>query len=136
MILFYENTDFKLKNKSLIKDWLEKACEKENKELGDLSFVFCNNKSFLEKNIKYLNHNTISDVITFDYSSKEKISGDIFMNIDCIIINAQKFNVPFINDFYRVMIHGVLHLIGYNDKSDVEKIKMREKEDIYLSEIP
>ena len=135
MILFYEKSDFKLKDKLMIKVWIQNTCEKENKKLGDLSFIFCDQKSFLKKNIKYLNHNTMSDVITFDYSSKEKISGDIFINIDCIVLNAKKFNTPFMTEFYRVMIHGVLHLIGYNDKSDSEKLKMREKEDIYLSEI-
>lgn len=135
MILFYEKNNFKLKNKSTVKLWLKKTCEKENKKLGGLAFIFCDNDEFLKTSIKYLNHNTISDVITFDYSSENIISGDIFMNIDCIIVNSKKFNVPFLVEFYRVMIHGVLHLVGYKDKTDSEKSKMRKKEDIYLSGI-
>ncbi|MBL6872740.1 MAG: rRNA maturation RNase YbeY, partial [Flavobacteriales bacterium] len=88
----------------------------------------------LEKNQTFLNHDTLTDIITFDYSDENGIGGDIFISIDRVKENARKFAVPFDTELRRVMIHGVLHLIGYNDKSDEEKELMREKEDFYLKQ--
>jgi len=133
MISFNSNIDFKLKNKIKLKKWINNVIEKEDKKLKFLNFIFCDDKEMLEKNIKYLNHMTYTDILTFDYTENNIISGDIIISIDRITENAKTYNVTFKKELKRVMIHGVLHLIGYNDKAKKEKKIMREKEDFYLS---
>ena len=132
MILFCEKTDFLLRNKMVIKNWIVNACKKETKVAGDISFIFCNSEEFLKINIKYLNHDFLTDVITFDYSVDNKINGDIFINMDCVNINSNKFKNTLEKELYRVMIHGVLHLLNYKDKTKNEKKLMRKKEDFHL----
>lgn len=133
MILFYEQTDFLLKHKLIIKKWIKQVCKEEKKLLGDLSFIFYNSTEFAKINMEYLKHNTITDVITFDYCIKEKINGDIFINMDCVFENTKKFNNTFEKELYRVMIHGTLHLLGYKDQTKNEKKEMRKKESFYLN---
>ncbi len=105
----------------------------ENKKDGELSFIFCSDEYLLKMNNDYLKHNFYTDVITFDYTEGDIISGDIFISIDRVKENAEKYNVSFENELQRVMIHGVLHLVGYNDKTEEEQKQMREKESQYLN---
>ena len=133
MIDFHSNTDFQLKNKASINSWIENVVEKEGAEIVELSFIFCDDMELLDKNKKYLNNNTLTDILTFDYSEKKRISGDIYISIDRVKENATTYNISFEKELHRVIIHGVLHLLGYKDKREKEKNKMREKEDFYLS---
>jgi len=133
MISFNSNIDFKLKNKIKLKKWINNVIEKEGKKLKFVNFMFCDDKEMVEKNINYLNHMTYTDILTFDYTENNIISGDIIISIDRIKENAKTYNVTFKKELTRVIIHGILHLIGYKDKSKKEKKIMREKEDFYLS---
>jgi rRNA maturation RNase YbeY len=127
----YINTDIiQLKKSS---KWLEKIIYTENNKLGEIVFVFCNDPFLLEKNIQFLKHDSLTDVITFDYSEDQKISGDIIISIDRVKENSKKFKVEFLNELDRVMLHGLLHLLGYKDKTQQEIKLMRSKEDFYLS---
>ncbi len=124
-----ENTDFSLKQKSKLKAWIEKVIIQEKKTLGEISYLFTNDEAVLTINKEYLKHNTYTDIITFDYCEKKTMRGDIFISIDRVKYNAEKFNVKFEEELKRVMIHGVLHLCGYKDKTDSDSQKMRKKED-------
>ncbi len=104
----------------------------ENKSDGELSFIFCSDNYLLEMNKNYLNHDYYTDVITFDYCENDIVSGDIFISIDRIKENAKIYKTTFQNELHRIMIHGVLHLVGYSDKTDKEQKQMREKENFYL----
>tara|TARA_B100001540_G_scaffold287897_1_gene282730 strand:- start:192 stop:596 length:405 start_codon:yes stop_codon:yes gene_type:complete len=129
-IQFVDTKMFSIENYS---KWVKKIIRKEKKIVGDIVFVFCNDKYMLEKNIKFLNHDTLTDVITFDYCKGEIISGDIIISIDRVKENATIFNVSFSNELERVMAHGLLHLLGYKDKNKKDALIMREKENFYIS---
>lgn len=109
-----------------------KMCHEENREIGDLNIIFCSDDYIYKMNKEYLEHDYYTDVISFNYNENNIINGDIFISIDTVSFNANKYNVSFENELYRVMIHGVLHLIGYNDKTNKEKTIMKSKEDYYL----
>lgn len=131
---FSEDIPFKPPYPRKTKSWIKQTIAKEKKTPGDLNFIFCSDDYLLQINIDYLNHQTYTDIITFDNSEDPKfIEGDIFISIDRVRENALKFNRPFEEELRRVIIHGVLHLIGYSDKSNEQKIVMRRKEDAYLS---
>lgn len=131
---FSEDTAFNLKDKRKINSWIKKTIELESFNPGDINFIFCSDSYLLKLNQEYLNHHTLTDIITFDSSEEENtISGDIFISIDRIKENAENLNVHFTTELHRVIIHGILHLCGYTDKSKDEKTAMREKEDHYLS---
>ena len=131
---FSEDTSFVRTNQAATITWVEQVIVKEKRVLGDLNFVYCSDAHLLEMNISYLNHDTYTDIITFDNSeSVEQISGDIFISVDRVEENAVKLTTTFEQELNRVMIHGVQHLIGYNDKTAEEKSQMREKEDAWLS---
>jgi rRNA maturation RNase YbeY len=132
---FNEEIEFNLKGKQALKDWISLVIESEGKKKGDISFIFCDDAYLSEINVQYLKHNTLTDIITFDYTAdnKGKISGDIFISIERVKENAERLNVPFVNELHRVIIHGVLHLLGYKDKNKVDKALMRQKEDNCLS---
>ena len=117
------------------KKWIEGIVLSENKSLGNIVFVFCNDQFLLEKNIKYLNHNALTDVISFDYSTKNKIHGDILISIERVKENARLYNQKFSTELNRVMAHGLLHLLGYKDKSEEDAKIMRSKENYYLSKL-
>ena len=117
------------------KKWIEGIVLSENKSLGNIVFVFCNDQFLLEKNIKYLNHNTLTDVISFDYSTKNKIHGDILISVERVKENARLYNQKFSTELNRVMAHGLLHLLGYKDKSEEDAKIMRSKENYYLSKL-
>ncbi len=131
---FSEKVTFTLKNKKIIKNWIISAIKEENKIPGNINYVFCNDNYLLDLNKKYLGKNTFTDVLTFNYSENNKyISGDIYISIDRVKENSKKFNTNIKDELHRVMIHGILHLINYNDKNEEEKMIMRQKEDYYLS---
>ena len=117
------------------KRWLEHVADEEHKTIGNISFVFCTDEYLLEKNIQFLKQETLTDVIAFDYSDKNKISGDILISIDRVKENAKIFEDTFLNELNRVMVHGLLHLLGYKDKTKKNANEMRKKEDYYLSKI-
>ncbi len=128
MIDYNYETDFKIDNEVYYSDWIDRILKKEKSILGTLSYIFCDDEYLLKINKEYLDHDTYTDIITFDYTEGATISGDIFISIDRIKENAIEFNVSFEQELIRVMSHGVLHLIGYKDKSADDAALMREKE--------
>lgn len=131
-ILFLNNTSIRIKNIRITKIWIKEIISKEKKIVGDINFNLINDKELLKINQEFLHHNTLTDIITFDYCEGKQINGEIYISADRITENAKKFNTPFQDELLRVIIHGVLHLCGYTDKSKEEKIKMRKKEDACL----
>jgi rRNA maturation RNase YbeY len=130
---FTEDIRFSLKHKTIIKNWLKEAIAAEGYRLEELNFIFCSDEYLLGINQQYLDHDTYTDVITFDNSEALKtIVGDIFISVDRIRENAKQFEREFQDEICRVMIHGTLHLLGYKDKSKAAKQQMTEKEDHYL----
>lgn len=128
LINFYSKTDFNLEPKFSYEIWLQKAIESEGKKLGNLSYVFCSDLDLLKINEEYLNHDTFTDIITFDYSEDAYISAEIYISIDRVKENAREFKVEFENELRRVMVHGVLHCCGHKDSSKELKAKMRTLE--------
>jgi rRNA maturation RNase YbeY len=135
MITFNSYTDFDLNQKKKHKDWLSFVIKNENFNQGDLAFVFCNDSYLLDLNLKFLNHDTLTDVITFNYNIGRQINGDICISCDRVAENAIKYKTVFSEEIARVMAHGVLHLCGYKDSTEQEKIEIRAKENFYLSEL-
>ena len=133
MINFYSETDFILNESNHLDTWIEDVINEEFHKQGNISYIFCNDEYLLERNVKYLNHNTLTDIISFDYTMGKLIAGDIFISIDRVKENAEKFSASFKDELHRVMIHGILHFCGYSDKTNEEKELMRSKEDYYLS---
>ncbi len=127
-----QSIDFKLKQKVKLKQWIKTITEKEKHKLGTINYIFCTDDELLEINIKHLNHNTYTDIITFDYTEDKIIHSDIFISLDRVSENAKKFKVEFEVELHRVMIHGVLHLCGYKDKTKADSELMRKKEDAAL----
>jgi probable rRNA maturation factor len=123
---------FKFKGKTKIKQWIKTITEKEKHKVGTINYIFCTDDELLEINVKHLNHNTLTDIITFDYTEGKTINSDIFISIERVLENAEKFKVTFDEEFHRVMIHGILHLCGYKDKSKVDAELMRKKENAAL----
>ena len=130
---FNEDNDYSLENEKKVKDWICKSIENESYIPGDLNFIFCSDPYLLKINQDYLDHNYYTDIITFDYKEDKNVNGDIFISIDRVKENSQDLNVPFVDELHRVMIHGVLHIISYRDKTPEEEKLMRSKEDFYLS---
>jgi rRNA maturation RNase YbeY len=135
MIYFFnENIPFPFKGKKQsAKSQIKRLIETENRRTGDLCFIFCADDFLLDINKKHLEHNYYTDVITFDYTVDNTVSGDIFVSVERVDVNARNFGVSFNHELSRVMYHGVLHLCGYDDKSEEEKQIMRAKEDFYLT---
>ena len=132
-IYYHSECDFQLKDDESITKWLKDAISTEDKELGEINYIFCDDQYLLKKNQEYLQHDTFTDIITFDYTEKNRLSADIFISIERVKENAINFAVPFETELRRVIIHGVLHLMGYKDKSEEEAETMRSKENFYLS---
>ncbi len=139
-----EGTKFHFRKRRICTNWIKSVIHDEsrisNKEkddcketTGDISVVFCSDEYLLEINKKFLSHDYLTDVITFDYSTEKIISGDIFISIDTVRANSEFYKQDFSKELNRVIIHGVLHLIGYKDKTKTQKQFMREKEDFYLN---
>ena len=130
---FEEGISYKLKNKTQVRQWIKDTIHAEGFTLGELSYIFCSDEYLLGINQQYLNHDTYTDIITFDNSEGEgSITGDIFISIDRIYENAAKFNQSVVDELHRVIIHGVLHLLGYKDKTPEDNKAMTKKEDQYL----
>ncbi|HET6557828.1 MAG TPA: rRNA maturation RNase YbeY [Prolixibacteraceae bacterium] len=119
--------------KRIMTRWIKDTITSEGKVTGDISFIFCSDEYLLEVNKQYLNHDYFTDIITFDYVEDNVISGDIFISCDRVRENAAEFNTGFDNELCRIIIHGVLHLTGYKDKSKKDKLLMTAKEDFYLN---
>ncbi len=130
---FQEDIRFELKGKTLNNRWLKMVAESEVKKLGPLSIIFCSDNYILDINIKYLQHDYFTDIITFDYCEGDLVSGDLFISIDSVRENALHYQVKFEDELDRVMVHGLLHLIGYDDHTPEETALMRQKEDYYIS---
>ncbi|MFY7730472.1 MAG: rRNA maturation RNase YbeY [Flavobacterium sp.] len=129
MISFNYETDFEIPNEEQYENWISQVIESEDKTEGEINYIFCDDAYLLEKNIEFLNHDTLTDIISFDYTMGNLISGDIFISVERVKDNAADFNVPFEEELRRVMAHGVLHYCGYKDKSEADEQLMRSKED-------
>ena len=133
MIEFNYQKEFEFNNSNDISSWLSEAIRDESYKEDAINYIFCDDEYLLELNVKHLEHNTLTDIITFDYNLGRLISSDIFISIDRVLENSVKYAVKFDDELNRVMIHGILHLCGYKDRTKEEKLLMREKEDYYLS---
>lgn len=134
MISYYnQDIDFKFKGKRLTSKWLTLVAESEIRRIGDIAVIFCSDDYILQINQQYLSHDYYTDIITFDYSEGDKLSGDLFISIDTVKANAEEYGTDFNDELNRVIVHGVLHLIGYDDHNDKDIAVMRKKEDYYLS---
>lgn len=129
MIVFNSLTDFVLKSKLFHKKWIKAVAEAEGYQVADISYIFCDDDYLLELNKKYLNHDTLTDIITFDYVEGTHLSGDIYISIERVRENANIFDQSFERELHRVLAHGVLHLCGYKDKSKNDSKLMRQKEE-------
>ena len=128
-----QNVSFKLLKQNAVRTWIKDIIHSENKQTGQLNFVFTGDEELLELNKQFLRHNTYTDIITFDSCEGKVINGDIIISVDRVKENAIKFKSEFQNELNRVIIHGVLHLCGYKDKTDEQQKEMRAKEDFYLN---
>ncbi len=133
MVRFFFENKFTLKNRRAIKLWLDQVAKNEKKSIEGVNYIFCDDNYLLEKNIKYLKHNTLTDIISFDYSQGNALLGDVFISTERVAENAVTLGVEQIKELHRVMVHGLLHYCGYKDKTLKEKELMRMKEDYYLS---
>ena len=133
MIKFFSNNSFRLANKDRISLWLLDVIKNEEKSLNEISYNFCSDSELLKVNKEFLSHDTLTDIITFDYSGLSGISGEVLISTQRVKENAQEFSQVFNVELRRVMVHGVLHLCGFKDKTDADKLIMTEKEDFYLS---
>lgn len=129
MISFNYEIDFILEDEGSYETWIASIIKSENKFLGDINYIFCNDEQLLKINIEYLDHDTLTDIISFDYSEANLIQGDIFISIERVKDNANDFNISFDQELKRVMAHGVLHYCGYKDKTSKDVDLMRTKED-------
>ena len=132
-ISFYSVSTFSLKTEAAVAACIKAIAVEESHEVGDITFVFCDDNHLLKINKEFLDHDTYTDIITFDYSIGNEMISEIYVSIDRVKENAKKYKQTFENEIHRVMIHGVLHLCGYNDKLAEEKQIMRDKENHYLS---
>ncbi len=131
---FEEDIKFLLKDKRKLRNWFRATILEERGKPGALNFIFCSDSYLLNINTSYLNHNTLTDIITFDLSEdNHSVSGDIFISIERVKENATSFKITFPQELHRVLIHGILHLLGYKDKNPSQQKEMRSKEDYYLS---
>jgi len=133
MIHYFSQNKFNLKEKQKRKQWLKYAIENEKTKLGEINYIFCSDEQLLEINIKHLQHDFYTDIITFDYREKDIISGDIFISIDRVEENAKINHACFEEELNRVLVHGILHIIGYKDKTDEDSKLMRTKENYYIN---
>ena len=129
---FSEDLDFELEKKEEKTNWINSVISSYDKIPGEITYIFCSDDYLLKLNIEHLNHDTLTDIITFDYSKTAIISGDIFISIDRVKENSKEFKTLFFSELYRVLAHGVLHLLDYKDKSENEIKEMREKEEAAL----
>lgn len=132
MITFNYDTDFILNNENELSNWISSVINTEDFKEGDINYIFCNDEYLLQLNIDYLQHDTLTDIISFDYTLGKIIHGDIYISIERVMDNAKKFDVDFSDELLRVMVHGILHYCGYKDKTVEQKSLMRDKESYYM----
>ena len=128
-----QDINFELQQAEKVKKWISEVVQRRQKWVGNISYLFCDDEYLLGVNRQYRNHDTYTDIITFDYVAADLISGDIMISVDRVVENAEKFEVPFEHELHRVIIHGVLHLLGQGDKSDSEAAEMRRQEEEALT---
>ena len=133
MISFNYEIEFSLQDEASVSTWISNLINEEDCREGEINYVFCSDDYLLKINIDFLDHDTLTDIISFDYSVGKELHGDIYISIDRVIDNAKDFDVQFKDELARVMVHGVLHYCGYEDKSEEDVMIMRSKEDYYLS---
>ena len=129
---FTEDVRFPFRQKRFTSKWLKFVAQHEGRKLGDISVIFCSDPYILDVNKKYLQHDYYTDIITFDYCEGKTLSGDLFISIDSVRENAHEYGAEFDDELHRVMVHGLLHLIGYDDHTPEEEKTIHEKEDYYL----
>ena len=135
MISFTTETQFEFLETKTTSVWLSSIISQESHLEGELSFVFCNDNFLHKLNVEFLNHDTLTDVISFDYSVGKEVHGEVFISVERVRENATEFNQTFKTELFRVMAHGVLHFCGYKDKTEAESFMMRNKEDFYLEQL-
>ncbi|SFC96311.1 rRNA maturation RNase YbeY [Algibacter pectinivorans] len=135
MINFNYETDFKLESEAPIFNWIIDTISAEEYKLEEINYVFCDDEYLHKLNVEFLDHDTLTDIISFDYSVGKIIQGDIFISVERVVDNAKDFGVSFNEELMRVIIHGVLHYCGYKDKTEAEAKVMREKENLYLERL-
>ena len=133
MITFNSETSFTPKNQKKLAEWISNVISSEDFEVGEINYIFCDDIYLYKINQEFLKHDTYTDIISFDYTLGKEVGGDIFISIERVLENAEKFNEVFENELHRVMIHGVLHFMGYKDKTKKDKILMRTKENEKIS---
>ncbi len=129
MITFNYEIDFSLSDEEVYENWIESIINSEGFTVGDINYIFCNDEYLHEINLKYLDHDTLTDIISFDYTENQTVSGDIFISLDRVKENADEFNQSLDTELLRVMSHGILHYCGYKDNTDAEEALMRSKEE-------
>ena len=129
MITFNSETSFTLKNQKKLVKWIGDVISSEGFQVGEINYIFCDDSYLNKINQEFLNHDTFTDIISFDYTLGKEVGGDIFISIERVLENAEKFNEVFETELHRVMIHGILHFMGYKDKTKKDKTLMRTKED-------
>ena len=129
---YFEDTDFVFREKNLNGRWLRMVAESEVRRLGNVSIIFCSDNYILDVNQRYLEHDYFTDIITFDYCEGDRLSGDLFISVDSVKENSLEYGTEFKDELNRVIVHGILHLIGYDDHTDEDVMTMREKENYYL----
>ena len=129
MISFNYETEFELQNESDFSKWLSEVILSENKKEGEINYIFCDDDYLLEINQQYLDHDTLTDIISFDYSVGNEINGDIFVSVERVKENASDYKVTFHEEIQRVLVHGILHYCGYKDKTESDELIMRAKEE-------
>ncbi|MDX5419176.1 MAG: rRNA maturation RNase YbeY [Hymenobacteraceae bacterium] len=131
---FSEDVDFELNNPEQVSEWIATVIDNHGQELGDLTYIFCSDDYLHEINVEYLDHDTLTDIITFNNADEEgTVEGDIFISVDRVRDNANDLGTIFEDELHRVIIHGVLHLLGFKDKTEEEEVLMRKEEDSSLS---
>jgi len=135
MISFNYEVDFSLDNEKIIAKWISSVIKAEEYKEDEVNYIFCNDAYLHKLNVEFLNHDTFTDVISFDYSVGKILQGDVFISIERVKENAKDFSVPFLYELNRVMVHGVLHYCGYNDKTVRDASLMRKMEDYYLNQL-
>lgn len=135
MIQFNYETDFSLEDEDRLATWISSVITSEGFTEEEINYIFCDDEYLFKLNVEFLDHDTLTDIISFDYSIGKIIQGDIFISVERVKENAEDFNVEFLNELHRVMVHGVLHYCGYKDKSETDESLMRSKEDFYLKEL-
>jgi rRNA maturation RNase YbeY len=132
MVLFHSETSFQLSHKMMYKRWLAELAQSHGKQLGDVNYIFCDDDYLLQLNLQYLQHDTLTDIITFDYVEGTRLNGDIYISVERVRENAGIFGVTFEEELLRVIAHGLLHLCGFKDKSKSEAQEMRKQEELAM----